>query len=88
MIESTSCSLQVEEGTATFRSGIEEDVVVLGEFCCGYSEWLEIASVIKSSEWSGILKTSPNSVISSAMDGADGEVDEESIVVAIMGLSM
>ena len=88
MIVGASCSLQVEEGTAAFRSAIGEDVVVLGEFCCGWSEWLEIAGVIKSSEWSEILKTSLNSIISSAMDGGDGEADEEAIVVAIMGLSM
>ena len=88
MIVDAFCSLQIEEGTAAFRSGIGEDVAVLGEFCCGWSEWLEIAGGIKPSEWSRILKTAPNSVISSAVDGTDGEADEESIVVVIMGLSM
>ena len=88
MIVGALCSLQIEEGTAAFRSGIREDVAVLGEFCFGWSEWLEIAGGIKLSEWSGILKTAPNSVISSVVDGVDGEADEELIAVTIVGLSV
>ena len=89
MIIDAFCSLQIEEDTAAFKSGIGEDVAVLGEFCCGWSEWLEIAGGIKPSEWSGILKTAPNLVISSAVAGIQGaEADEELIVVAIGGLSM
>ena len=35
-----------------------------------------------------MLKSAPNSVISSAVDGVDGEADEELIVVTIVGVSV
>ena len=43
---------------------------------------------MKPLEWSGIPKSAPNLVISSDVDGIDGEADDAVIVVVIVGLSV